>query len=240
METRWKSYTSTPQGVAAENKFRAEQRRRIEDHPHVDIPPTADDVNAYFASRHRELPQREPGMSALDRQKRIERELMDNLYIAQSESAEAGKIDEIRRLVWFVSQGLNANTSSDAAKRALRRHIEQTESERDFVRRYDPREADIVEERIAELRQMSEAIEMGNSGEDLRDAASAIEGELSSTISKITHGSPYIKRDGERELSDLRVIRDEIYLLLLFPNLAKNREGEQPRSRRRSSHIAAE
>jgi len=220
METLWRPYTSTPEGLRIARDAHARHESEIRNLPHVEILPTNDDLKSYLRERVPPVPPREPWMGTVERVKQIEQLLTDDLYRARSENANPDLIDHIRSLIWLIGQKLH-QSSSQTAMKTLLRHIDAAETERDFVGRYDADEAAEKGEHIKELSQLEEALRIGVTGEELRPSAEIIENEMSGAASRMHHGYEKIRDAATREFELLRVVRNEVYLRFLFPSHAR-------------------
>jgi hypothetical protein len=205
--------------------------------PQVEILPSLEDVKGYFDEQ--------PGGRPDDMTLRdAERLLVSDLWKEYAHDADDAPKDRIRRLLWAVSRKMNGNTNPDEPLRILLRHVSDAEGENDIASRIDPSDTEETEDRLERLIAAKDALRFDADEEGMRSIVDTIEGEFENALNRTSPAfNDKMRAMAERELSDIRVVRDKIYFDILFPNQAKIRNGTRHHRRRPSSErgpIAAE
>jgi hypothetical protein len=232
-ETQYRSYTSDPAGLAVALRDRQSQRERIESLPHVETMPRLSEIREDFKLKGLKLPSSD--IATIERHRHIEQILVDDLLATYADNNTVER-NAIRRLIWAISSKLNRNVDPNDAFNALLRHIRDTETEQTFDTIANAGNTEELDDRLVRLNDVKDGLKMDVYGDDLESAAETLEGEFSSALNAAA-GVPLeeLRAKIRQDLSDLRLIRDEVYFRLLFPNQARASEEAREHQKKRAA-----
>ncbi len=227
-------YTSTPEGRAVARHAQKHHQDWLASLPHVEMPPQLKDVGRYLTEHGHPIPSRD--LSPMERHRAVEKILMDDLFQTYTEEDGAEKRNMIRRFIWAVSRKINLNDDPNLATTALLRHLQMLDTERTYDAIANAGNTEELDDRIGRLTEMKEGLHYGVTGEDLTPHAETAESEYSEALRVVNQNlTDGLKEKAEQDLTDLRLVRDEIYFRLLFPNQARMNDNQQRTPRRRSA-----
>lgn len=154
----------------------------------------------------------------------VEPVLTQDLETAR-EKRDEEQLLHIRRLLWTDSRQINTNDSPKRAESIAQRLLAEVLRKQQEIARYDADAVHDLKERIADIRNIIESLRRNRYGKDLEDETVLVESWFASAL--YTSQSPYegIRKRALRELSDLRILRDEFYFRRCFPSWAKLRDS---------------
>lgn len=218
------------------NAIHRRDKDALNELPQVEILPDDEEVGAHLRESHPDKLNASP--------EEVERLLMDDLWMIYAsddgdDTEREAQKDCLRRLIWKNSQHLNKSESPEAALLAAIRLEREAEAEQAYAESSGIEQAEEADDRHARIVQLKETLALNIRGDghgtndDLRPILDTIEGEYTSALHTAAHGfTEKLKEQAAKDLSDLRLIRDEIYLRHLFPNQAKLRDRAETQSAR--------
>ncbi len=210
----------TPAEVQIARRERKERRDRL---AKVDLEriPGQDELIRYLERRGR-------GADCTDElhcyPERYESKLMDDLYAARVAKDEKS-LREIREVIWAGSWRLHKASDPISAAKLVQDMLDETVNEKRRVAAVNPEDAKDLRETLDELSAVGEALQGLKTGDALEPAARTIEDRYAATLRRVgaERSLPRVREQAKKELSSLRLIRDELYYGLLFPNWARTR-----------------
>lgn len=212
----------TPAEVQIARRERKERRERLSE-VELERMPGQDALISYLQRRGR-------GSDCTDElhcyPERYESKLMDDMYAARAANHEES-LREIREVIWTGSWRLHKTHDPMTAARLVEDLRDKVDREQSVLEATHPQDAKDMQETLDELSAVSEVLRDLKTGDTLEPATQTIEDRYASTLrrAEAEHSLPRVREQAKKELSGLRVVRDELYYSLLFPNWARTRNA---------------
>lgn len=155
--------------------------------------------------------------------------MMEELLALRADAEEHPEaLREIREVIWAGSSRTHDETTPAHAAELVRALKDGLEDRRDTAAASSPDDVPDLEEEMERLSNVISNLRQSKTGEELEESVHTIEDWFAITLrhSK-NNGIPKAMREKiQKELATLRLVRDELYHSLLFPNWTTLRNNE--------------